>query len=292
MVAIVLIAFTIAAVQNGGYWSEPIAETSATSSNEEKLSDQPSVFETKKLNFPKPNQRGLLEIDIERGFVDVVGHDQSDVIIEVLTPPEFKKNNESNAELTRVFAPNYDLRTDRTNNSIKLDTYNLDYALNLRIKVPFKTDLSIDAYFDGLKVQNVSGFIKTRSQHSNIRLLDISGSATAYSYNGSFLVRFKEVSPNAKLDFESYNGNIDVSLPSSISASTAISTGTGSFFLGFEIAPVKDSERPDSILSKINRVKNNEDKYQFGSINGGGIPVRIETQKGTIKLRKNKDRMP
>jgi hypothetical protein len=175
-------------------------------------------------------------------------------------------------------------------NSIKLDTYNQNYALNLRIKVPRSTDLSLDTYYDGyLEVKNVAGNIRTRSQNCNINLLDIAGSASAYSYNGNFKIRFREVALTANLDFESYNGSIDLTLPPAVSATTAISSGRGEFRSAFKIGSIEDDERPNSIL---NKVKKNGREYRFGKINGGGIPLRIESEKGLINIRKAKKPMP
>ena len=207
---------------------------------------------------------------------------KSEVIIEILNPPAaFKEQGESG--LQAKFAPNYDLDTDKANNLIKLDTYNQDYVLNMRVKVPRKTDLDLDTYYDGyLQVKDVSGQIKTRSQNCDIRLLDISGSATAFGYNGLFTIRFKQVASDARLDFESYNGGVDLTLPASIKATTAISTGNGTYFTAFDIESI--DEHPIADFPKI--VGDNVSEYQFGTVNGGGIPIRIESEKGKIVLRK------
>ena len=116
--------------------------------------------------------------------------------------------------------------------------------MNLRIKVLYETNLNLDSYRDGyIKVKNVSGVIHTHSEHGEIQLLDIAGSATAFSRNGNLTIGFREVAGNAKLDFESYNGSIDLTLPKSIAASTAVSTGRGSYATEFEIKSVSDQDR-------------------------------------------------
>ena len=143
----------------------------------------------------------------------------------------------------------------------------------------------MDTYYDGyLKVKNVSGTLDAHTEHSDIRLLDISGSATARSRNGALTVRFREVAPDARLDFESYNGSIGLTLPNSIAATTAVSTGTGAYFSAFDIQRQTTGDPPLTLFPKI-KARNVED-YQFGTINGGGIPLRIESEKGTIALRK------
>lgn len=285
MMTVALITFAVYATQYGNLFDQDSTAPIATSSVDQESSRQPTVFKTLNLDFPNPEKRGLLKVDVERGFIEVTSHDQPGVVIEILTPPEYEKVNKTNSELSKIFSPKYDLDMDQMKNSIELDSYNLDFLLNLRIKVPVQTDLSLDAYFDGMEVRNVSGTVKARSQHSDIRLLDVSGSATAYSYNGSFDIRFNEVAENAQLDFETYNGDVNILLPQTIAATTAVYAGTGSFRSGFDIASIADNERPESVIAKINKVKTNDYKYLFGKINGGGIPIRIECQKGQIRIR-------
>ncbi|QEG21593.1 protein kinase domain-containing protein [Mariniblastus fucicola] len=249
------------------------------------LPKSPGVFKTLKLFLPNPNEKGKLIVDINRGSIEVEGYDGKEVVVDILmTPPKFRTFDGDDPEMKTLFSPTYDLDVDRENNSIKFDTYNQDYALNLRIRVPREIDLSLDAYRDGyIEAKNVSGSIHAHSEHSDIRLLDISGSATAFSRNGNLTVSFLEVIDTAKLDFESYNGAIDLTLPEGIAATTAISSGTGSFRTSFDIVSIEEQDGPESILSKV---KKNVDEYQFGEINGGGVPLRIENENGSVAVRK------
>lgn len=266
------------------------ASKTGTASVKQQSNDEPIVFKTLNLNFPNEDQKGVLKIDINRGSVEVTGHEHTGVVIEILTPPQFEKSGDQDLQLTPIFTPKYDLDTDAKKNLIKLDTYNQDYVLNLRIKVPHSTDLSVDSYMDGdIEVKNVAGVIDTHSQHCDIRLLDVSGSATAFSRNGNLTIKFQDVAEDAMLDFESYNGAIDLTLPPSIAATAAVAAGRGSFLTAFEIDPIEGQECPEPILDKV---KSNEYEYRFGKINGGGIPLRIESEKGLIQLRKADKPMP
>lgn len=241
----------------------------------------PKVFKTLNLSFPNPKQRGSLEVDIERGFIEVTTHDSPDVVIEILVPPSSRVASTS-AGLRQQFSPTYDLDIEEDSNQIKLDTYNQYYVLNLRIKVPKRTDLRLDSYRDGyITVAGVNGTILTRSEHSDITLENISGSAEARSRNGSLEISFRKLSEDAVLDFESYNGRIDLSLPQNAKLTTAISSGRGSFGSEFEITPVSIDALNDSQFQGLS-----ESEYSFGTINEGGIPLRIECAKSIIAIRK------
>ncbi|HBE71163.1 MAG TPA: hypothetical protein DDW52_23705 [Planctomycetaceae bacterium] len=244
---------------------------------------QDRVYKTMKLSFPDEKKRGKLIVDINRGFIDVKTHKSPEVIVEVLYPPKAKNRTQPGA-LPQQFSPSYDLYRKKESNSIKIDTYNQDYPLNLRIKVPEMVDLDLDNYLDGyLRVEGVSGKIRANSQHSDITLKNISGSAEGSSYNGHIVVSFRTLAVDARLDFESYNGSIDVSLPENASLTTAIYAGRGTFGSIFELtAPSPD----DMELSWLRELSKTE--YSVGLINGGGIPLRIECAKGKVSLRKSK----
>ncbi len=248
-----------------------------------------TIYQTLTLDFPQPDQTGSLVIDINRGFVEVVAHDEPAVVIEILNPPGMDHSGKQQDGWQQQFAPQFDLDTDPTANQIKLDTYNQNYVLNLRVKVPRRTNLSLDTYYDGyLQVQDVVGTVVAHSQNCDIRLLNISGSAAASSYNGDFTISFREVATDAKLDFESYNGSIDLSLPAEIQATTAIAAGRGSYRSMFEIQSVSEDNAATARL--FGDLKNKE-SYRWGTIGGGGIPLRMESEKGPITIRKrNGDR--
>ncbi len=239
------------------------------------------VYKTLNLEFPNSTKRGVLEVDIERGFIEVTTHDQPQVVIEILYPPK-SSSTPTNSKLSQQFSPSYDLDFKPESNLIKLDTYNQYYLLNLRIKVPKRVDLSLDTYRDGyLKATGVNGTIVARSQHSDITLENISGSAEAYSRNGDLEFSFRKLSENAELDFETYNGSVDLSLPKSANVTAAISAGRGTFGSEFDIKPALESTLSD------NRFKQLVDSgYSVGNINEGGIPLRIECENGVIAIRK------
>ena len=246
--------------------------------------EEHKVFRTLKLDFPRPDDPRSVEIDITRGFVEVVGHDQAGVVIEVLEPPAPAESEEVGG-LVSQFAPTFDLDIDDKTNRITLDTYNNTYVLNLRVKVPRRVDLSLTTYSDGyLYAKDIAGMIQTHSQHCDIHLHDIYGSATAFSYNGNLKVSFRGVAEEAKLDFESYNGSIDLTLPANIHATAAIAAGRGRFGSMFDLQPVDETTEPRIALLS-DETKNS---YQLRAINGGGIPIRIESEKGKISLRKRK----
>ncbi len=159
------------------------------------------VFKTLTKQFPNPKQKGKLVIDVNIGFVEVEGYDGGDVVIEILTPREYLKTADDDSGFQKLFTPKYDFDVIADDNSIKFDAYNQDYALNLRVKVPYQTNLSLDSYQGAyITAKNIAGVIDAHSEHGDISLLDIAGSATAFSRNGCLKIVFEDVAEDAKLD--------------------------------------------------------------------------------------------
>ncbi|MEP3481493.1 MAG: protein kinase [Fuerstiella sp.] len=246
--------------------------------------DKQAVFKTIDVPFPVADQVGNLDLDINRGFIEVEGYDGSHVVIEVLYPPTATKKKLTAGEIQQKFAPRFDFGVEKSTNKIKLDTYNQSYPLNLRVKVPVRTNVKLDTYYDGyLQVKNVVGEIHAESQNCDIRLLQIGGTAMASSYNGDMMIRFTKLADDADLDFESYNGSIDLQLPADVRATIGLTTGLGSYGTAFEMVPLR--KMPDEIAQRVQQ--SDRAAYQVSTVNGGGIPIRIETEKGDVVLRKS-----
>ncbi|MEL6898440.1 MAG: DUF4097 family beta strand repeat-containing protein, partial [Planctomycetota bacterium] len=236
--------------------------------------------------FPDSSKLGSLDIDLKRGFIEVLGCDQPGVTIEVLAP-SLSKENGADQELMTRFTPRYDVRKLPGKNEIKFDANNQDYILNLRIRVPRSTKLTLQTYRNGyVDVNGVLGEIDVRSQHCDIRLVDAAATTSAYSYNGSLTASYSILDSNAKLDFETYNGDITLSLPASSRLSTAVSANSGRYQTDFALADSVGNALNDS--QAFGDLRSTSQQYDFAEVNGGGTPVRLECEKGRVVLRKRK----
>lgn len=281
--ALVMTLITIAAIV---FWINPwenpneIIPKESQSNASNSVVDE-KVFKTIRMKFPDQDRPGNLVIDINRGFIEVESHASEEVIIEVLYPDDFKSAKEGGKQTQSYFAPQYDLKKVPADNRIDLDTYNQNYVLNLRVKVPEHCNVSLDSYYDGyISVDGVSGSVKASSEHGDIRLTKIAGQASARSRNGSIRVELLEVDPKASLDFESYNGSIELKLPTDINATVAVYAGAGHYDSSLPLQEVSES------IKKLLPVALRElsDDYQIRKIKDGGIPIRIESEKGAIRI--------
>ncbi len=151
--------------------------------------------------------------------------------------------------------------------------------------VPRNINLVLDSYRDGkLEVRGVSGEMKVRSHNNSITLTNVSGSARVWSYNGNLKADFKAVAADGSLYLRTYNGHVDVSLPATLAGTVKFRSGTGQVLTDFSLDTRDDSVQVQSTAQ--GKVEITFDELVTGKINGGGLPISIETEKGNIRLRK------
>jgi len=238
------------------------------------------------LSFADPSKIGELIVDINRGNITVESYEGKAVEVALSVPNyESASGQESRDGLRslRGSAPDFDIT--QSGNRIKIDSSDYQFISNLEIKVPKHINLSLDSYRNGeIRVVGVSGELNIHTQNNDVFLTNVSGSAKAWSYNGSFQASFDSVTEGKPLCFESYNGSINLSLPGDYQANTKLRTLTGKLLTNFEIElqelpPIKQTKAGGDVTIKLS-------EFVHGKINGGGPLLTLETEKGDIRIRK------
>lgn len=127
----------------------------------------------------------------------------------------------------------------------------------------FQGNLSINAAEGSVRIENFNGYLLAKSMGGSMSLFDISGKVTAESAGGSIRANFIELED--KLLLKSNGGSIDAvlprELPMTVNFSGSIVTSQPPNFQG---------------ESKKTQIK--------GTINGGGIPILIETSGANVRV--------
>ena len=209
------------------------------------------------------------------------------MVVELEVPNYDAKESEDADGLRELRPNNLDFDITTTGNNIKVDSNSERYITNLRIKVPRESNLVLDSYRDGkLQVSDVHGHLNVRSFHNHLTLTECSGSAKLWTYHGDLVVGLTAISADSRLEFESYNGSIDLALPADIHVNTQLRTNFGKLLTDFDIAEVGDPVQSE--IRKDGSAKIEFDKFVRGTINGGGQVLSVETEHGDIRLRKHK----
>ena len=235
------------------------------------------------LSFEDKSRHGLLDIDIKRGDILVSAYNGEKVLVRLYVPKSQKPAVDEASGFRDVTPQPLDFEVRQNGNTIELDGNSYEQITHIEVLVPRRIDLILDSYRTGvIRVTGTEGHVRARSQNNDINLMQITGSADVFGYNGDFKASFRSVTGD--IEFETYNGDIDLTLPAGIKATTFMRVESQSVRSQFEIV-----ERPDQVVTKENEdgtTSIEPSKYVVGDIDGGGSRVVIETTNGAVVLRK------
>ena len=234
-----------------------------------------------------PSEKGSLEVSIQRGSINVVGTNRSDVLIKYTSLVNKRQNSkEMKNGMKRIFNGAIDLQASEHNNQIEVDSDSWNNGIKLTIEVPKTFDLELDTHNGGnIVVENVTGNVVLENHNGGITAKRMAGTVTANTHNGTILVELNSVTPNIPMSFITYNGNVDVSLPSSVKADFKLKSNRGEIYSGFDVslskaAPVKKT------VSKSGTYRVYIDDWVRGKTNGGGPEIVMQNYNGDIYIRK------
>lgn len=236
-----------------------------------------------------PTKRGKFKVDIKYGSITIKGTTRKDVLVKyVAENDKDDEKRESKDGLKRIAGGGLDLEASEINNSIKVESNSWNNKTNLEIEIPSGMDVVAKTYNDGdILITNVQGDIVIQNYNGETVALNISGSVIATTYNGQIKVTFDKVTENTPMSFSTFNGDIDLTFPSSYKASFKMKTEQGDIFTGFDmnIASSTPVQKKDT---KSGAFKLVIDEWKKGDINGGGPEVSLKNYNGDIYLRKGK----
>jgi hypothetical protein len=247
------------------------------------------------VSFSDPSKPGFLEVYVESGSITVRGYNGKDVIIASTIGAKKSTRQEQEEDMPekakgmkRIAANRTGLVVEEENNEMKIYVAARDDKVNLDIQVPIRTSLKLFSNEEGdVLVENVTGEIEAANSDGNLTLKNISGSAVAHAYDGELVVTFNQIDLGKPMAFSSYDGDIDVTFPSSVKATVMIKSQDGDIYSDFEIdlqaAPkkqVKDERKTGG------RYRISFGEYVTGTINGGGPEFQFVSYDGDIYIRK------
>lgn len=254
---------------------------------ETKTSVRPGLYEKVfQLSFADPDAVRKLEVDMPCGTIKVNGHDSDQVVVKLSVPNlERMKTVETNG-LKPVRPQNLDFDIEPNGNYIKVDSNSRRYKTNLEILVPFNTNLDLDSYDDAIEVRNVSGKVRARSQRDHITLTGVSGPVDLRSPQGNISVSLTAQATPAGSTLETYNGSIDLFVPSDLKATFRYMSQFGQVLTDLDLSTSDGTVK--KAASDSGSLKIEFEKFVTSTLNGGGAELTLETTNGNIRLRQLK----
>jgi hypothetical protein len=233
-----------------------------------------------------PNKRAKLKAHLNTGSITVRGTARKDILVKYKSSGDDKKSSQSKDGLRRISGGTMDLEVSENTNYVKIGSNSWNNQIDLDIEVPSGIDLRVEAYNDGdIFVSNIQGEVELKNYNGEISADGVSGTAVAATYNGDIRIKFDKVTPDTPLSYNTYNGDIDLTLPGDIKASLKMKTDQGEIYTGFDINMVKSGPITKT-ETKSGTYKVKIDDWVRGDINGGGPEFSMSTYNGDIKIRK------
>lgn len=265
-----------------------IATTSAFFSATLMAQDNDVFTEEMVIPLSDPGQVGTLEVHQIYGGIKVTGYDGQQVIV-VAKQEKMKTVSEMKNGLRRIQNNSMALLVEESDNQIKINAQNHSgggkNSMNLEIQVPRNFNLKLWSINDGNTwVENINGEMEISNINNDITLSQVSGSAVVDSVNGEIKATFKKTTVGSQMAFTSFNGDVDVSLPSSVQADFKLKTTMGEILTGFDV----EFKASQPIIQKDSSQKSYKvklEKWVTGTANGGGTEITLKSHSGDLILR-------
>lgn len=235
----------------------------------------------------KPGEKGMLEVGLVNGSINVEAYDGKDVIIEAVSGggENDRRGVVTPSGMKRISSNPLELEATERNNKIEIGTNSYSVSLTLNIKVPKNFDLQLSTVNDGdIVVNGIQGTHEVSNVNGEITMNQVSGSAVVNTVNGDIKVTFTAVSPEAQMAFTTLNGDIDVTLPAAVKATAKMRSDRGEIFSDFEMVIEKSAPKVDKSSSGGTYKVSIED-WVYGKINGGGSEYLFKTMQGDVFIR-------
>ena len=144
--------------------------------------------------------------------------------------------------------------------------------VSYELSVPANTELDgISSVNGGIDISGVFGAIKAETVNGSIDVEDASSDLRAETVNGGIDVRFSSVTGDQRIDADTVNGKISLTLPANADASVSVDTVNGGINGGdFDLEVEKGFVG----------------KSMEGDIGGGSARITANTVNGGVKIRK------
>jgi DUF4097 and DUF4098 domain-containing protein YvlB len=259
--------------------------------------------------FSNPSAPMKLVVDIKTGTVIVKGTARKDVLVKytseknedrerdeddddddrkhkVRVNVDIDNGRKSKDGLKKISGGSMDLEASEYQNTVKVVSDNWNESMTVTVEVPSTINMHVKTYNDGdLEVNNIVGVVELTNYNGAITAKSISGTVIAQTYNGDIKIVYDKLTPDTPLSYVNYNGDIDLTFPSTLKASVKMKTKQGEIYSGFD-APIQKSTPVTKNESKSGAYKVVIDDWVKMDINGGGPEITVKSYNGDIYIRK------
>ncbi|GMN11625.1 DUF4097 family beta strand repeat-containing protein [Croceitalea sp. MTPC9] len=233
-----------------------------------------------------PNSPGVLSVDQISGSINVVAYSGKEVIVKATVHENDKDCDDCGKKgMKKISGSSLNISAEENDNVVRIHNELWNNKTDFDIKVPVNFSLKLETVNNGdIYVEGVNGEMEISNVNGEITLKDISGSASANTTNGELKVNFNSIANGADMAFSSFNGNVEVTFPSSLKANVKAKSDMGDVYTDFDM---NISENKPDVDRSSNRgsYKVKVEQWVKGKINGGGPEMLFKTFNGDIIIK-------
>jgi hypothetical protein len=257
-----------------------------------------------------PSRPATLRVNLMWGGVTIRGSNRKDVLIEAQSATERRgrgvvysdgggvivlgrgrsgRGDSDTTGLRRLTQPG-GFTIEENNNEIVLASGWNNRGLDFTIEMPARANLKLSTLNAGpIVVENIDGDIEVNNQNESITLTNVAGSVVANAHNGRLKVEMTRVSPDKPMAFTTFNGPVEVTLPSTLKANLRLRSDHGEILSDFDIQVRPVSASPSqNVRGPDGRIRIEVNQSIQGTVNGGGPEFEFRSFNGNIIVRKGK----
>ena len=280
-------------------------------------SAQAATQATQQVTVPlsDPSRPATLRVNLMWGGVTIRGSNRKDVLIEAQSATERRgrgvvysdgggvivlgrgrsgrgdsgRSDSDTTGLRRLTQPG-GFSIEENNNEIVLSSGWNNRGLDFTIEMPARANLKLSTLNAGpIVVENIDGEIEVNNQNESITMTNVSGSVVANAHNGRLKVEMTRVSPDKPMAFTTFNGPVEVTLPSTLKANLRLRSDHGEILSDFDIQVRPVSASPSqNVRGPDGRIRIEVNQSIQGTVNGGGPEFEFRSFNGNIIVRKGK----
>ena len=261
----------------------------------------------KELQFAQADAENFLTVNNINGSITVEGYSGNTILLEVektLTASNERKLEQGKTEIELgiheaendiiiyLKTPCSNVQSKKSRNGkMNWQTWknncnwqsDVDFNLEIKIKVPYATNLAVSTVNDGdIAVEKMAGEVDANNVNGSISLQEISGKTHAHTINGEVDITYTK-NPSEDSRYYSLNGDVNVFYKKGLSAQLAFESYNGDFFTNLD-----DVEMLPTVLEKKKIGKGV--KYKVGGkskmqVGNGKVLLDFETFNGNVYVK-------
>ena len=221
------------------------------------------------LRETKLSAGNTVKVDSQNGRITIKGENRNDVLVRACVRAWAKTSSDAESLVNAI-----NIKTSPNIRAENMSDRNV--SVSYEIHVPNSTNLNLKSNNGRITISDVAGQLKFETRNGRITLNNVAGDVKGETNNGRVTVKLSGSSWQGNgLNVRTNNGRISLYMPSNYSANVDAGTGNGRFRSDFAALSIKEKKRRYG----ANRVS--------ASINGGGAPIRLETNNGRVSIRSN-----